>query len=189
MGKLGFSPNVERRGDRHKTRVTIDQDLTPFGLPGMTLKSSANEAPNIGGGRWPPSLAWSITDRLSGNGSGNGRVLAVWHRGQVVAACSWHIEKSGPLVIFDLGCRSDLPREHCGLAKAVLLGCLRDIAADPKVARGPDALRWADHHMDRSPDPAAYKGELRARAKKLKFTDLRPRPRWWKGRWATERQF
>ena len=82
-----------------------------------------------------------------------GRVLAVWQGDQVVAACCWHLHEQGPPVIFDLGSRTDVPDHVARAASTVLLSCLRDIAAHPKIRRDAESLRWSDRPLDRLPAP------------------------------------
>lgn len=193
MPDFGFGIQVNRAGPGGKeSSISVEAPLDKFGLPGLVLKASRNRAPNVTGSRWPDGLAWSITDRLRNDGARKGRVLAIWQGDQVVAACAWHLHDSGPLVIFDLGCRTDVTRTTADRAATALLLCLRAIADAPGISRGANALRWSDRPLDR----IASKSErnrarqaVRQRAATLAFTPLRPRPKWWKGRWAVERIF
>lgn len=56
----------------------------------------------------------------------------------------------------------------------------------------PDELRWSDRPLERVSDQrqrARYRHEIRARATAMQFVPLRPRPKFWKGRWAVKRSF
>jgi hypothetical protein len=156
----------------------------------MELIASSGRAPHVDASRLPEGLGWSIEDRLRHAGPRKGRVLAVWQGETVVAACAWHLHETGPPVIFDLGARTDLPAQTAQLVCTALLACLRDVAE--ALGRSHVLLRWSDRPLDRVPDPGVrrrYRGAVRARAASLGFTALRPRPKFWKGRWATERRF
>lgn len=157
----------------------------------MQLKSSSVKAPHVDHAALPNGLGWSIDDRARGVGQRKGRVIAIWQSDTLVAACCWHLHDSGPPVIFDLGCRTDLASPVAKRCDAVLMACLRDIAGERRISRATDRLRWADHPFDRYPakDRARVRGLVRARAQALGFETLRPRPKWWKGRWAVERRF
>jgi hypothetical protein len=183
--------SAARRGTASST-VSIEAELSGLGLPGLVLRSSDRRAPAISGRRWPPGVRWSIEDRLRRLGARKGRVLAIWKGDQVVAACSWHLQESGPPVILDLGCRQDLDQSVAELAATVLLLCLRQIAGAPGLDRDTSALRWADPALDRIPDREErdrVRHAVRARAQALRFTPMRPRPKWAANRWVTERRF
>ncbi|MEJ7567444.1 MAG: hypothetical protein WKF41_04180 [Gaiellaceae bacterium] len=191
MGQLDFTVHASVGGVDNDVKIRVDAPLDRFGLPGLTLRSSSVKAPNIEGTRWPPELAWAITDRLAGAGARKGRILAVWQSGQVVAACVWHVHERGPLTIFDLGCRNDVKKDADRMRTA-LLACLRDIAEVPELHRTTDQLYWTDLPLDRMPDKEQRKQakhEVRQRAASLKFGPLSPRPRWLKGEWAAVRRF
>jgi hypothetical protein len=130
-----------------------------------------------------------IEDRLTQTGVRKGRVLSVWQGDQVVAACCWHVPDRGPIVIFDLGCRNAIDKTTAEVICGALLACLRDIGE--AIGRDPDSLRWGDHALDRAPkgSRASFRKSLRQRATVLGFSPLRPRPKWWQGRWAVERRF
>ena len=188
MGRFGFTIHV--RGSGTDSNVGVDAPLDKFGLVGMTLRSSRVRAPNIEGKRWPAALSWMIEDRLRSAGARKGRVLAVWQRDQVVAACSWHLHESGPIVIFDLGCRTDLSKEKAQRARTALLACLRDIAET--LGRSRDELRWTDRPLDRMDDREQRKRAkqaVRQRAIDLTFEPLRPRPKWLRREWVLARRF
>src|SRR4051794_6196400 len=151
----------------------------------MVLKSSDRDAPLVDPARLPDGLGWSIDDRLRSAGAAKGRVIGIWQGATLVAACAWHLHESGPPVIFDLGCRVDLPKAQADRGRMALLACLRDIAE--ALGRDTDSLRWCDWPLDRIPDrddKKRIRGAVRKRAGDLKFDRLRPRPKWLKGRWA-----
>ena len=193
VGPLGFSVSVSPAGPHGKdSKVRVRSTLERFGLPGMELAASSTpgRAPHVNPSRLPPSLAWSIDDRLRHAGARKGRVLAVWQGETLVAACAWHLHEAGPPVIFDLGARLDLPARQQQRVCTALLACLRDIAHE--LGRTPDELRWSDRPLERVPDPRQrdrYRHEIRARATAMHFVTLRPRPKFWKGRWAVKRSF
>lgn len=189
----GFSPRVSSAGPGGKdSKISVEADLTRLGLPGLVLRSSDRRAPRIPDSRWPAGLRWSIEDRLRSQGARKGRVLAIWQGDQVVAACAWHLHKSGPPVIFDLGCRQDLDRPIAEMAATALLLCLRRIADASALHRDTSTLRWADRALDRIPDRGGrnrVRHAVHARAQALGFQPLRPRPKWVAKRWVTERRF
>ena len=193
MGRLGFSVNVSPAGPSGKdSKVRVRSTLERFGLPGMELaaSSASGRAPHVDPSRLPDGLGWSVDDRLRHAGARKGRVLAIWQGETLVAACTWHLHETGPPVIFDLGARSDLTEAQGRRACTALLACLRDIAQE--LGRGTDELRWSDRPLDRVPDARQrnhYRAEVRARAAALRFVPLRPRPKFWKGRWAVKRSF
>lgn len=188
--RFGFTIHVSTSGPEGDAKVSVEVPLAAFGLPGMTLRSSRNRAPNIEGTRWPEELAWTIKDRLRGTGARKGRILAIWQRDQIVAACCWHLHETGPLVVFDLGCRTDVGKAVADKARTALLLCLRDIA--DTLGRSSDELRWTNSPLDHMPDSAERKrakGAVRARARDLKFGPLRPRPKWVRNAWVAVRRF
>lgn len=190
MGTFGFSITIKSSGlRRDSSAVDVERALDELGLPGLVLKSSRRKAPHIGAGGWPDFVPEMIRSRLGGEGPQKGRALAIWQGDVPVAVCSWHLPHAGPLVIFDLGCHNSTKREQAADMADVLMLCLRDIAGAFK--RDTKALRWGDHPIDRLPkaDQAAARAAVRGRAAALGFTALRPRPKWWKGRWATELRF
>ena len=191
VGQLGFSITAARAGAGGKdSRIRVHASLGRFGLAGMELIASSARAPLIDAGKLPEGLGWSIDDRLRHGGPRKGRVLAVWQGDTLIAACAWHLHETGPPVVFDLGARTDVSARTAKLTCTALLACLRDVGE--ALGRSHDLLRWSDRPLDRVPDPAVrrrYRGAVRARAAGLGFTPLRPRPKFWKGRWATERSF
>jgi hypothetical protein len=193
VGSLGFSVTISTAGPNGKdSKVRVRSALDRFGLPGMELAASSapGRAPHVDPSRLPVGLGWSIDDRLRHAGARKGRVLSVWQGQTLVAAWVWHLHETGPPVIFDLGARSDLPVEQQRRACAALLACLRDVAQT--LGRTPDELRWSDRPLDRVSDPRQrnhYRAEIRARAAALQFVPLRPRPKFWRGRWAVKRSF
>ena len=193
VGSLGFSVSVSPAGPRGKdSKVRVRSTLERFGLPGMELAASSEpgRAPHVDPSRLPDGLGWSIDDRLRHAGARKGRVLAVWQGKTLLAACAWHLHETGPPVIFDLGARSDLPARQQRAVCTALLACLRDIAQ--ALGRTPDELRWSDRPLERVPDPQQrnrYRAEIRNRADAMQFLPLRPRPKFWKGRWAVKRSF
>jgi len=193
MGRLGFSVSVSPAGPSGKdSKVRVRSALDRFGLPGMELAASSapGRAPHVDPSRLPDGLGWSIDDRLRHAGARKGRILGVWQGSTLVAACVWHLHETGPPVIFDLGARSDLSEAQRRRACTALLACLRDIAQE--LGRSIDELRWSDRPLDRVPDARQrnrYRAEVRARAVALGFVPLRPRPKFWKGRWAVKRSF
>jgi hypothetical protein len=190
---FGFTVHVSPAGPAGAaSAISVESELTRLGLPGLVLRSSGRRAPNISDRRWPLGVPWSVQDRLRGDGAQKGRVLAIWQRDQVVAVCAWHLHKSGPPVIFDLGCREDLPDPFAERAAGVLLLCLRGIAGASPLSRDTSTLRWTDCAVDRYPDRAGrnrVRRAVRARAEALDFRPLRPRPRWLAGDWVTELSF
>jgi hypothetical protein len=130
-----------------------------------------------------------VADALKGLAR-KGRILAVWQGETLVAACAWHLHDTGPPVIFDLGARPDLPARQQRRACMALLACLRDIAQ--ALGRSTDELRWSDRPLDRVPglrQRNRYRALVRARASAMQFVPLRPRPKFWRGRWAAKRSF
>lgn len=181
---------MSRSGADNETKIGVERQLDDLRLPGLVLRASRNKAPNIEGTRWPPGLAWTILDRLGGTGARKGRTLAIWQGGQPIAACSWHIEDSGPIYIFDLGCRSDVKPELADRACGALMLCLRDIAE--ALGRSTDELRWTDKPLKRVPDKELqkrHKREVRQRAEQLEFEPHRPRPKWLQREWVAARRF
>jgi hypothetical protein len=193
MGRLGFSVSISRAGPSGKdSKVRVCSALDRFGLPGMELAASSapGRAPHVDPSRLPDGLGWSVDDRLRHAGARKGRILAIWQGNTLVAACVWHLHETGPPVIFDLGTRSDLSEAQRRRACTALLACLRDIAQE--LGRSTDELRWSDRPLDRVPDARQrnrYRAEVRARAAALRFVPLRPRPKFWRGRWAVKRSF
>lgn len=188
MGAFGFS--IQIRGAGTSREVGVDTPLDQFELKGFTLRSSRNKAPNIEGKRWPLGLHWMVMDRLRSQGARKGRVLAVWYQDQVVAACTWHLHEDGPLVIFDLGCRNDLPKEKADRARTALLLCLRGVAE--ALGRSTRELRWSDVPLERMSDKKGReraRNAVRQRAAELQFGPLRPRPKWLRNKWAVRRRF
>lgn len=188
MGAFGFTIHIGGTGT--SSEVGVDAPLDQFELPGFTLRSSRNKAPNIEGRRWPLALDWMVLDRLRTQGARKGRVLAIWYRGEVVAACTWHLHEHGPLFIFDLGCRNDLPKEKSDRARTALLLCLRDIAE--ALGRSTRELRWSDEPLSRmstKKERERARNAVRQRAADLHFEPLRPRPKWLRKKWAVCRRF
>ena len=136
-------------------------------------------------------FAWALDDRLGGAGARKGRVLAIWQGRQVVAACCWHLEDSGPPAIFDLCCRSDLEASVADSTRAILLLCLRDIAH--KLGRSTTDLYWTTMQLDHMPDDGERKrakGANRKRASKLRFERSPTNtPKWAKKHWIRARRF
>jgi hypothetical protein len=156
----------------------------------LAASSEPGRAPHVDPNRLPEALGWSIDDRLRHAGARKGRVLAVWQDKTLLAACAWHLHETGPPVIFDLGARTDLPARQQRRVCTALLACLRDIAQ--ALGRTPNELRWSDRPLERIPDPRQrnrYRAEVRARADAMQFVPLRPRPKFWQGRWAVKRSF
>ena len=193
MGRFGFSVSVSPAGPGGRnSKVRVRSTLERFNLSGMELAASSapDRAPHVEPGRLPDGLGWSIDDRLRHTGTQKGRVLAIWQGETLVAACTWHLHDTGPLVIFDLGAHIDLPAQQQRRVCTALLACMRDIAQ--KLGRTPNELRWSDRPLDRVPNPRQrnhYRAEVRARAKAMQFVPLRPRPKFWRGRWAVKRDF
>lgn len=190
---FGFGVRVGAAGPGGSaSTVSVEAELTGLGLPGLVLRSSDRRAPLVPGRRWPLGVRWSIDDRLRSQGARKGRVLAIWQGDQVVAACSWHLHKSGPPVILDMGHREDLDEAVAKTAASVLLLCLRQIAGASGLGRDTSTLRWADPALDRIPDREErnrVRHAVRARAEALGFKPLRPRPQWLAKSWVTERRF
>lgn len=95
-------------------------------------------------------------------------------------------------MIFDLGCRDDLPDPFAERAASALLLCLRAIAGASSLGRDTSTPRWTDCALDRYPNRAQRKqvrGAVRARAEDLGFGPFRPRPKWLAGAWVTELSF
>ncbi len=193
VGPLGFSVSVSPAGPSGRdSKVRVRSRLDRFGLPGMELAASSEpgRAPHVDPSRLPDGLGWSIDDRLRHAGARKGRILAVWQGETLVAACAWHLHDTGPPVIFDLGARPDLPARQQRRACMALLACLRDIAQ--ALGRSTDEVRWSDRPLDRVPDAHQrnrYRALVRARASAMQFVPLRPRPKFWRGRWAVKRSF
>ena len=190
---FGFTVHVTSAGPAGMaSAISVESELTRLGLPGLVLRSSGRQAPNISDSRWPLGVPWSIQDRLRSDVARKGRVLVIWQRDQVVAVCAWHLHESGPPVIFDLGCREDLPDPFAERAAGALLLCLRAIAGTSRLGRDTSRLRWTDCALDRYPDRAErnrVRRAVRARAEDLDFRPLRPRPKWLAGAWVTELSF
>ena len=191
MARFGFPITIKRGKSTDQTRIHVDKPLDRLGLPGMSLKSSGVRAPLTDHARLPDGLGGSIDDRLRRTGTTKGRVLAIWQGDQVVAACAWHLHESGPIVIFDLGCRTDLDTSAANRARTALLLCLRDIADE--LGRGTDILRWTDLPTERLPgkrERARVRGAIRQRADDLGFQrNPSPRPKWLRKKWAKDRKF
>lgn len=190
MASFGIPVRATREGAQ--SSVSVETPLDDFGLRGLVLRSSDRQAPNIADTDtgWPEGLAWTVQDRLRSQGAKKGRVLAVWDGDTIVAVCSWHLHETGPPVIFDLGSSTGVDRAVAQAAEAVLLLCLREIAS--RLGRDTESLRWTDRPLERMSDretTRTTKGSVRERAKALGFEPLRPRPKWLKGRWVTERRF
>jgi hypothetical protein len=164
VGKIGFPVQVTRHGEGGALSIVrVDCPLEKFGLPSMRIMASGNKAPLVEASYLPEGLGWSLDDRLRNEGARKGRVIAVWKGEQLVGACAWHLHESGPPVIFDLGCRIDLPEKIAARVRIVLIGCLRDIAEDPSLHRASDSLRWTDIPTKRIPvrkDRGCALGEL-----------------------------
>jgi len=178
------------KGGGRSTVVTVEEALEKFGLPGLVLRSSGHKPPLPGGTRWPEGLVWTIEERLKSQGAAKGRALGIWQGDQLVAICAWHLHESGPPVIFDLGCRTDLPPQVAKKAEHAVLLCLRAIAG--ALARDTETLRWTDRPLERMADQSARavaRSAVRGRAKALKFLPSRPRPKWLANRWVVERRF
>ncbi len=193
-GAYGFSIHVAPAGlGGRESAISVERELGSFGLVGMVLKSSDRQAPLIAGERWPDGVRLSTDDRLRRDGAKKGRVLAVWQGQQVMAVCSWHLHESGPAVIFDLAVRNDVSRGIAALTREALLLCLRDIAGARGLNRDTLSLRWADRALDHLATDAQLRnrlrGLIRARAADLDFKPLRPRPKWLKSGWVSERRF
>lgn len=187
---FGFPIGVSGRGSQ--TRVSVHSNLERLGLPGFVLLSSGYRAPLIEGGAWPPGLQWSIEDRLRNDGPQKGRVFGVWQGGRPVGFCSWHLHSDGPLVMFDLACRRDLPRAVAKVVEGLLLLSLRQVAGSPGIARDTTSLRWTDLPLDHMPDVAErdrLRGAIRTRAARLGFEALTRKPLWLSGHWVAVRRF
>lgn len=188
---FGFVIHVERVGS--ELGIGVDQELSGLRLPGLVLRSSRRREPRIEGTRWPEGVRWLVDHRLEADGARKGRVLAIWQGDQVIALSPWHLHTHGPVVIFDVARRIDLPEEQGITIASALLLCLRQIAAAPAIHRGPNLLRWTDLALDHHPDPMErdrLRGAVRRRSQQLGFGPLRPpRPQWLAGHWAVERRF
>lgn len=190
---FGFSVQVGSAGAGGKgSAISVGAELTRLGLAGHVLLSSDRRAPLVSGERWPLGVRWSIDDRLGEPGAGKGRVLAIWQGEQPIGACSWHLHATGPPVILDLGCRTDLEEAASKTAATVLMLCLRQIAGTPALRRDTSSLRWADPALERivdREDRNRVRHAVRARAAALGFEPLRPRPKWVAKGWIVERRF